>query len=181
MVSVLLLTVSLMTVAVLVVRSSHREVSQANALVARERGLMAAQAAIELGAAQLRLAINQGGSSTVVINHALTGYNNAGAQDSCTSAFEDCIPGGLGDSSVPHHKRIAGSRQIGLYRTPACDEVQSRSCPMPSCSDHWVQVPPDRSRAPTRRRVSCGFAAMPPTPSVASGGSWRPTLMAAWC
>jgi hypothetical protein len=52
MVSVMLLTVSLLTVAVLVVRSSNRGVSQANALVARERALMAAQAAIELGAAQ---------------------------------------------------------------------------------------------------------------------------------
>jgi Tfp pilus assembly protein PilX len=101
MVSVLLLTVSLMTVAVLVIRSSNREVSQANALVARERGLMAAQATIELGAAQLRQAINQGGSATVVINQSLIGYNNAGSQESCTSPFEDCIPGGMGDSAVP--------------------------------------------------------------------------------
>src|SRR5262249_37909596 len=77
MVSVLLLTVSLMTVAVLVVRASNREIAQANALVARERGLMAAQATIELGAAQLRHSINQGGSASVVINQALTGYNNA--------------------------------------------------------------------------------------------------------
>src|SRR5690242_12076487 len=81
MVSVLLLTVSLMTVAVLTIRSSNREIAQANALVARERGLMAAQATVELGAAQLRQAINQGGSATVVINQALTGYNNAGSQD----------------------------------------------------------------------------------------------------
>jgi hypothetical protein len=101
MVSVLLLTVSLLTVAVLVVRSSNREISQANALVARERGLMAAQATLELGAAQLRQAINQNGSASVVINQALTGYNNAGGQDACTSVFEDCIPGGMGDSSVP--------------------------------------------------------------------------------
>jgi hypothetical protein len=101
MVSVLLLTVSLMTVAVLVIRSSNREVSQANALVARERGLMAAQATLELGAAQLRNSINNGESPTVLLNQALTGYNNAGSQEVCSSIFEDCIPGGNGDGSVP--------------------------------------------------------------------------------
>jgi hypothetical protein len=101
MVSVLLLTVSLMTVAVLVIRSSNREVSQANALVARERGLMAAQATLELGAAQLRQAINTGGNAPMVINQALVGYNNAGSQEVCSSIFEDCIPGGNGSAAVP--------------------------------------------------------------------------------
>jgi hypothetical protein len=101
MVSVMLLTVSLMTVAVLVVRSSHREVSQANALVARERALMAAQATIELGAAQYRQAINIAGSPSMVINPALIGYNNAGDPSVCSSVFEDCIPGGNGDANVP--------------------------------------------------------------------------------
>jgi hypothetical protein len=101
MVSVMLLTVSLLTVAVLVVRTSNREVSQANALVARERALMAAQATIELGAAQYRQAINLAGSPSVVINPALIGYNNPGDQGSCSSVFEDCIPGGNGDANVP--------------------------------------------------------------------------------
>jgi hypothetical protein len=101
MVSVMLLTVSLLTVAVLVVRSSNREVSQANALVARERALMAAQSAIELGAAQYRQAINQAGSPQVVLNAALIGYNNPGNQAVCASVFEDCVPGGNGDANVP--------------------------------------------------------------------------------
>lgn len=101
MVSVMLLTVSLLTVAVLVVRSSNREVSQANALVARERALMAAQATLELGAAQYRQAINIAGSPTAVINPALVGYNNGGDQSVCSSVFEDCIPGGNGDANVP--------------------------------------------------------------------------------
>jgi hypothetical protein len=143
MVSVLLLTVSLMTVAVLVIRSANREVSQANALVARERGLMAAQAAIELGAAQLRLAINQGGSATVVINQALVGYN-PGAQDSCLSVFEDCIPGGNGDSSVPatgqKNRWVTGKsdcagrpcmRQGAIAFLPNAEFVPT----------NWVQVP----------------------------------------
>jgi hypothetical protein len=144
MVSVLLLTVSLMTVAVLVIRSSSREVSQANALVARERGLMAAQAAIELGAAQLRQAINLNGSATVVINQALTGYNNAGGQDACTSVFEDCIPGGNGDSSVPatgqKNRWVTGKsdcagrpcmRQGAIAFLPNAEFVPT----------NWVQVP----------------------------------------
>lgn len=101
MVSVMLLTVSLLTVAVLVVRSSNREVSQANALVARERALMAAQATIELGAAQYRQSINVAGSPSVVINPALAGYNNPGDASVCSSVFTDCIPGGNGDANVP--------------------------------------------------------------------------------
>jgi hypothetical protein len=101
MVSVMLLTVSLLTVGVLVVRSSNRELTQANALVARERALMAAQAAIELGAAQYRVAINELGSPQLVMNQALVGYNNPGDQAVCTSIYEDCIPGGNGNSNVP--------------------------------------------------------------------------------
>ena len=101
MVSVMLLTVSLMTVAVLVVRSSNREVSQANAVVARERALMAAQAAIELSAAQLRQQINQNNNAQGVLNNALNGYNGAGDPNACTSLYEDCIPGGDGNGNTP--------------------------------------------------------------------------------
>ncbi len=73
MVSVLLMTVSLMTISVLMIRSSNREISQANASVARERALMAAQAATELGAAQLRNAINETQNPNAVIDAALAG------------------------------------------------------------------------------------------------------------
>jgi hypothetical protein len=98
MVSVMLLTVSLLTVAVLVVRSSNREVHQANALVARERALMAAQAAMELGAAQYRMALqlDQG-----ALDAALIGYNPAGDPTVCSSVEQDCIPAGGGDPAVP--------------------------------------------------------------------------------
>jgi hypothetical protein len=101
MVSVMLLTVSLMTVAVLVIRSSNREVSQANALVARERALMAAQATVELGAAQLRVAIDTAGSAETVLNQALIGYNNPGDASVCASVYEDCIPGGNANGDTP--------------------------------------------------------------------------------
>lgn len=99
MVSVMLLTVSLLTVAVLVVRSSNREVQQANAVVARERALMAAQATIELGAAQYRLALEL--DPQAALDLALAGYNPAGDPTVCSSVAQDCIPGGGGDPSVP--------------------------------------------------------------------------------
>lgn len=99
MVSVMLLTVSLLTVAVLVVRSSQREVQQANAMVARERALMAAQAAIELGAAQYRQAMEI--DPTTTLDLALAGYNPSGDPTVCSSVDQDCIPGGGGDPSVP--------------------------------------------------------------------------------
>jgi hypothetical protein len=98
MVSVMLLTVSLLTVAVLVVRSSNREVHQANATVARERALLAAQATIELGAAQYRLALEQDPNA---LDPALVGFNPAGDPGVCSSVDQDCIPGGGGDPSVP--------------------------------------------------------------------------------
>jgi len=144
MVSVMLLTVSLMTVAVLVIRSSNREVSQANALVARERAMMAAQGAIELGAAQMRQAITQVGSPSMVINQALVGYNNPGDQSVCASVFEDCIPGGNGNANVPatgqKNRWVTGKsdcagrpcmRQGAIAFLPDAQGV----------SVNWVQVP----------------------------------------
>jgi hypothetical protein len=144
MVSVMLLTVSLMTVAALVVRSSNREVSQANALVARERALMAAQAAIELGAAQYRREINLTQAPQQVLNQALTGYNNAGDQSVCASVFNDCIPGGNGDANVPatgqRNRWVTGKsdcagrpcmRQGAIAFLPDAQGVET----------NWVQVP----------------------------------------
>ncbi|MFV8756615.1 hypothetical protein ACNOYE_39225 [Nannocystaceae bacterium ST9] len=94
----MLLTVSLLTVAVLVVRSSNREVHQANAVVARERALLSAQATIELAAAQYRLALLD---DDTVLDTALVGYNPAGDPTVCSSVHQDCIPGGGGDPAVP--------------------------------------------------------------------------------
>ena len=144
MVSVMLLTVSLMTVAVLVIRSSNREVSQANALVARERAMMAAQATLELGAAQIRQQINDSGAASVVIDQALQGFNNPGDHSQCSSVFEDCIPGGLGDANVPatgqKNRWVTGRsdcagrpcmRQGAIAFLPDTDGVAT----------NWVQVP----------------------------------------
>ena len=144
MVSVMLLTVSLLTVAVLVIRASSRELSQANALVARERALMAGQAAVELGAAQLRLAIEASGSAQLVIDQALAGYNAPGDASVCASVFEDCIPGGSGDANTPatgqKNRWVTGKsdcagrpcmRQGAIARLPDAQGVPV----------DWIQVP----------------------------------------
>lgn len=82
MVSVMLLTVSLMTVGLLAVRSSVRDVTHAGQLVARERALVAAQSALDLASAQL--------ITTTDLDAALQGYApQAGA---CSDPLADCIP-----------------------------------------------------------------------------------------
>ncbi len=84
MVSVMLLTVSLLTLGLLVVRSSVREVTQAGQLVARERALMAAQATLDLAASQyIRLGQQD-------INEALVG--SLPQANLCADPCRDCIP-----------------------------------------------------------------------------------------
>lgn len=144
MVSVMLLTVSLLTVAVLVVRSSNREVSQANALVARERALMAAQAAVELGAAQLRVAIGQAGSPQAVLDPILQGYNNPGDSSACVSIYEDCIPGGNGNASVPatgQKNRFVTGRSDCAGRPCMRQGAIARLPDAQGVPVDWVQVP----------------------------------------
>lgn len=84
MVSVMLLTVSLMTLGLLVVRSSAREVTQAGQLVARERALVAAQASLDLAASRYLT------METADIDAALTGTIPQGA--TCSDPCGDCIP-----------------------------------------------------------------------------------------
>lgn len=101
MVSVMLLSVSLMTVGLLVVRSSVREVEQAGQLVARERALMAAQAAADLAAAQYLRLDGPG------LDAALVGQNpQAGA---CTDPCLDCIPDPTDVVTGQRNEVLAGS------------------------------------------------------------------------
>jgi hypothetical protein len=108
-ISVMLLSVSLMTVGLLVVRSSVRQVEQAGQLVARERALMAAQAAADLAAAQyLRMDEN-------LLNDALNGYTPGGT--SCTNPCEDCIPDATVNVTGQRNDIIAGT-EIGCGGKP---------------------------------------------------------------
>ncbi len=101
MVSVMLLSVSLMTAGLLVVRSSVREVEQAGQLVARERALMVAQAAADLAAAQyLRM-------DNATLDTALVGYAPQGAV--CTDPCGDCIPDATNVVTGQRNEVLAGS------------------------------------------------------------------------
>lgn len=142
MVSVLLLTVSLMTLAMLGIRSANRSLDQANALVARERAVSAAQAAVHLGAAQLREAIENSGNAQVVLDAALVGYNPPNDATICASLYEDCIPGGNGLATVTGQKNrgltgmsdCAGRpcmRQGAIVRMPNAEGVDT----------NWVDIP----------------------------------------
>jgi Tfp pilus assembly protein PilV len=105
MVSVMLLTIALLTIGMLAVRSSVREITQAGQLVARERAVMAAQAAVDLAAAQyMRM------EDPARLNAALAGYNPQG--ETCTDPCGDCIPGGLGI--------VTGQRNEMLQATTGC-------------------------------------------------------------
>jgi hypothetical protein len=84
MVSVMLLTISLLTLGLLVVRSSAREVTAAGQLVARERALVSAQSALDLAAAQY-LALGPAD-----LDVALLGAFPQGA--TCDDPCRDCIP-----------------------------------------------------------------------------------------
>lgn len=105
MVSVMLLTIALLTIGLLAVRSSVREVTQAGQLVARERALMVAQAAVDLAATQYMRT-----TDPTTLDAALAGYNPQG--ETCTDPCGDCIPGGLGI--------VTGQRNDVLQANAAC-------------------------------------------------------------
>ncbi|MEE9386650.1 MAG: hypothetical protein V3V08_24815 [Nannocystaceae bacterium] len=112
MVSVMLLTVSLLTVAMLVIRASTREVTEAGALVARERAMMVAQGAIDLATARYRAELR--------VDRDAMNAHLAGSPDNkqtdlnlCTQAHLDCIPG---DGDVPR----TGQRNTALTGNSAC-------------------------------------------------------------
>ena len=142
MVSVMLLTVSLLTVGVLVMRQSHQEVAEAGALVARERATMAAQAALDLAASQYRNKLRTEPNIDQFLTDSLTGYLPQANQAVCDDPFRDCVPGS--EPSLPftgqknHHftnkTDCAGRpcmRQGAIVRLPNVNQNDT----------DWVQVP----------------------------------------
>jgi hypothetical protein len=134
MISVMLLSVSLMTVGLLVVRSSVREVEQAGQLVARERALMAAQAAADLAAAQyLRL-------DDALLDAALVGYNPQGG-GSCTDPCGDCIPDPTDVVTGQRNEVLAGSA-IGCGGRPCMRQgAVAFLADSGGASQNWCQLP----------------------------------------
>ena len=110
MISVMLLTVSLLTLGLLVVRSSVREVTQAGQLVARERALMSAQAAVDLAAAQYV------SMTPAELNEALVGYNPQGPD--CADPCGDCIPGRGDVVTGQRNEILAGDAPVACGGRP---------------------------------------------------------------
>lgn len=92
MVSVMLLTVSMLTVGVLVVRSASRQLDQANASASRDRALLSAQGAVELAAGQYRQLIT-GDQNALDVALAGNVADAAGSPDECSLPTRSCIPG----------------------------------------------------------------------------------------
>lgn len=97
----MLLVISLLTLGLLVARSSVRELSRAGQLVARERALVSAQAAVELAAARYQ------GVSAERLDAALAGTRPQGAD--CVDACRDCIPGASGIVTGQRNELLAGA------------------------------------------------------------------------
>ncbi len=100
MVSVLLMTVSLMTLGMLAVRSSVREANQAGQLVSRERALMVAQAAVDLASSRYVP------MTSAVLDTHLVGFNPQGG--ACSDPCGDCIPGAGAFATGLRNEVLAG-------------------------------------------------------------------------
>lgn len=106
MVSVMLMGVSMLTVATLVMRSAHRDSQRAVASVAREQATMAAHASVELAAAHYRKTyFETPEDGAALLTGALAGSNPPSDTRFCTRDLEssdgpdkDCIPGSATDS-----------------------------------------------------------------------------------
>lgn len=133
MVSVMLLTVSLMTLGLLVVRSSTREVTQAGQLVARERALMAAQAALDLATAQY---VDMGEAS---IDAALMGTLPQGA--TCTDPCGDCIPDANAIVTGQRNEILAGANVSCGGRPCMRQGAVSMLRDGSGAQVHWCDVP----------------------------------------
>lgn len=133
MVSVMLLTVSLMTLGLLVVRSSTREVTQAGQLVARERALMAAQAAMDLATAQY---VDMGPAS---IDAALMGTLPQGG--ACTDPCGDCIPDATLVATGQRNEILAGANVSCGGRPCMRQGAVSLLRDASGAQSHWCDVP----------------------------------------
>lgn len=134
MVSVMMLTVSLMTLGLLVVRSSSREVTQAGQMVARERALMAAQATLDLAAAQY---VRMGEDD---INVALAGTRPQGA--TCIDPCSDCIPDPAQVVTGQRNELLAGGDLVSCGGRPCMRQgavVQLRD--QSNADTYWCDVP----------------------------------------
>lgn len=147
MVSVMLMGMSMLTVATLVMRSAHRDTQRASANVAREQATLAAHASVELAAAHYRqqfFANPEDGDE--LLTNALVGQNPPANPKFCTRNLtspdgpdQDCIPGSGTDS--PRTGQRNGALSAGH------SDCSGRPCMRPGAlvmlpdSDNGAQVP----------------------------------------
>jgi len=129
MISVMLMTVSLLTLGLLAVRSSVREVTQAGQLVARERAMMVAQAAVDRAAAHI---MSQG----LLVDNMLQGFN-PGQGNSCAGTCTDCIPGTNGIQTGRRNEVLAGEI-IGCAGRPC---MRQGAVLQDAVGQNWCEVP----------------------------------------
>lgn len=143
MVSVMLLTVSLLTVGVLVMKSSQREVTEAGALVARERAMMVAQASIDLAAAHIREGLrNSGGNASAYLEPQYAGYSPQADPAVCDDPFKDCIPGQGADVPLTGQKNQLITGKTDCSGRPCMRQGAVVRLPDASLADvDWAQVP----------------------------------------
>ncbi|MEE9386205.1 MAG: hypothetical protein V3V08_22570 [Nannocystaceae bacterium] len=105
MVSVMLLTASMLTVAVLTVRSSTRQLVASSAVVSRERALMVAQAGVDLATGRIRAVLR---ADATVLDTLLSGNSDNVQQSAsaCDDATLDCIPGEAGTPATGQRNEI---------------------------------------------------------------------------
>jgi len=142
MVSVMLLTISLMTVAILVVKSASREMTETNAHVARERALMAAHASADLAIAQIRADIeaNTAADVSAVVDPLLVG--TAGSKDcSQKPSTGDCIPGaGAGNPTGQRYAELNNRSDCGGMPCMRPGAVVQLDLPI-GPAQRWVDLP----------------------------------------
>jgi hypothetical protein len=135
MVSTTLLSVSLLSASMLLVRQATRNANESGAAVARERALMAAQGSVQLAAAYYREAAEDDAN---ILDVALAGSFNSGQNTVCKEIDRDCIPGNRFDSDVP----TTGQRNSHL--TQGRSDCAGRPCMRPGA----LVVLPDTQGVP---------------------------------
>lgn len=133
MVSVSLLSISLVSASLLLLKQANRSASESGVVVARERALLAAQGAAELAISYYRA---RASDEPVLLDNALRGYHPPQDFRTCTDIKRDCIPGSAQFVDVP----TTGMRAESLTGRTDCS---GRVCMRPGA----VAMLPDSTNA----------------------------------
>lgn len=145
-VSTLLLVVAMSTVGLLAMRNTSREMVQSGQLVARERALMVAQAAVSLAGSQYAAVYAGDGGvmgESPGLNQALAGQSTPGCDRDCG----DCIPGsavGSHYTETGQRNRILATADVDCGGRPCMRQGAVAFLPMQggaAAADEWCNRP----------------------------------------